>query len=115
MCVCVCVCIFCIVRLEPLSRLSFSIFFIADNISVSVYIMGVILCLFGALSCRVGTLQNSIIIITRREDCQESPPGEFESREMELGCHWWTVCLAAELFLNSRFTDSLRDFVPCSC
>ena len=109
-----CVCIFCIDMLEPLSRLSFSIFFIADNISVSVYIMCVILCLFSALSCRVGTLQNSIIIITRKEDSQESP-GELESREMELGSHCWTVCLAAELFLNSCFTDSLRDFVPCSC
>ena len=37
--------------------------FIADNISISMYIMCVILCLFGALSRRVGALQISIIII----------------------------------------------------
>ena len=37
--------------------------FIADNISISMYIMCVILCLFSALSRRVGTLQISIIII----------------------------------------------------
>ena len=43
--------------------LAFSFFliciFIADNISISMYIMGVQLCLFS----RVGTLQISIIII----------------------------------------------------
>ena len=37
--------------------------FIADNISISVYVMCVILCLLTAFSCMVGTLQISIIII----------------------------------------------------
>ena len=37
--------------------------FIADNISISMYIMCVVLWLFSALSRRVGTLQISIIII----------------------------------------------------
>ena len=36
---------------------------IADNISTSMYIMCAILCLFSALSHRVGTLQISMIII----------------------------------------------------
>ena len=58
-CVCVCVCIFCIVTFEPLSTLcvrsffSLSLFliyiFIADDISISMYIMCVIQCLFSAL------------------------------------------------------------------
>ena len=37
--------------------------FIADNISISMYILCVILCLFSALSRRVSALQISIIII----------------------------------------------------
>ena len=37
--------------------------FIADNISISMYVTCVILCLFSALSRRVGALQISIIII----------------------------------------------------
>ena len=37
--------------------------FIADNISISMYIMCVILCLFSALNRRVGALQIYIIII----------------------------------------------------
>ena len=37
--------------------------FIVDNISISMYIMCVILCLFSALRRRVGALQISIIII----------------------------------------------------
>ena len=37
--------------------------FIADNISISMYIMCVIQCLFSALSRRAGALQISIIII----------------------------------------------------
>ena len=56
--------------LEPLSTLcvsflffSYYIFFIADNISISVYITCFILCLFSALSCRVSALQISMIII----------------------------------------------------
>ena len=60
--------------IEPLSALCVSFFFfffsflhvyifIADNISISMYIMCVILCLFSALSHRVGALQISIIII----------------------------------------------------
>ena len=36
--------------------------FIADNISILMYIMCVILCLFSALSRRVGALQMSIIL-----------------------------------------------------
>ena len=56
-------CIFCIVTLEPLSTLSVSFLFliyifIADNISISMYIMCVILCLFSALSGRVGAFAN---------------------------------------------------------
>ena len=39
------------------------IFFIADNISISMYIVCVILCLFSALSRRIGAVQMSIIII----------------------------------------------------
>ena len=39
-------------------------FFIADNIFISMYIMCVILCLFSTLSCKLGALQISIIIIT---------------------------------------------------
>ena len=69
MCVCVCVCIFCIVMLEPLSTLCVSFFLLyiytVDNISISMYIMCVILCLFSTLSCRVGALQISIIIIKK--------------------------------------------------
>ena len=38
--------------------------FVADNISISMYIMCVTLCLFSALSRRVGAVQISIIIIT---------------------------------------------------
>ena len=38
--------------------------FIIDNISISMFIMCVILCLFSALSRWVGALQISIIIIT---------------------------------------------------
>ena len=74
LCVCACmrVCIFCIVTLETLSTLCVSFFFfsymymlyifIADNISILMYIMCVILCLFSALSRRVGALQISIIL-----------------------------------------------------
>ena len=64
---CVCVCIFYIVTLEPLSTRCVSFFFflrrifIADKISISMYIMCVILCLFSVLSRRVGALQISII------------------------------------------------------
>ena len=72
-CVCVCVCVrtsFAYLRLNPCLHyeLAFSFFltyiFIADNVSTSMYIMCVILYLFSALSCRVGALQISIIIIT---------------------------------------------------
>ena len=34
-------------------------------------------------------------------------PGEIKSREVELGSHSWVDCLAAELFLNSCFSDSV--------
>ena len=47
--------------------------------------------------------------IKRREeefDSQESP-GEIKSREMELGSHSWMDCLAAELFLNKCFSDTV--------
>ena len=37
--------------------------FIADNISISMYIMVVVLCLFSALSSRVGVLLISMTII----------------------------------------------------
>ena len=67
-CVCLCVCIFCIVTLEPLSTcvrfFSFLICILtADDISILLYIMCVMLRLFSALSRRVGALQISIIII----------------------------------------------------
>ena len=69
-CVCVCACLFCIVVLEPLSTLGVSFFFfIADNISIAMYIMCIILCLFSVLSCRVGSLQISIIIIKHAHFC----------------------------------------------
>ena len=34
-------------------------------------------------------------------------PGEMKSREVELDSHSWTDCLAAELFLNSCFSDTV--------
>ena len=34
-------------------------------------------------------------------------PREFKSREVELVCHSWMDCLAAELFLDSRFPDTV--------
>ena len=34
-------------------------------------------------------------------------PTEFKSKEVELGSHSWMVCLAAELFLNSYFSDAV--------
>ena len=39
---------------------------VADNISISMYIICVMLCLLSALSRRVGALQISIIIIIQR-------------------------------------------------
>ena len=61
-------------------------FFIADNISISMYIMCVILCLLSALSRRVGrALQISIIIIiivvvvvkkTGKSDLAENPKAQ---------------------------------------
>ena len=43
-------------------------------------------------------------------------PGEIKSWEVELGCHSWMVCLAAELFLNSCFSDTVFvTFAPQSC
>ena len=76
--VCVCVCvsmcvrIFCIVMLEPLLMSTLCLHYvyifllIADNIfHLDIYVMCVILCMFSALSLRVGALQlQSIIIIT---------------------------------------------------
>ena len=66
------VCGFFAVMLEPLSTLCVSFFsflyiyfFIADNISISIYIMCVLLCLFSNLSRRVDALQISIIIIIK--------------------------------------------------
>ena len=70
------VCIFCMNVLyckafrafKDLSTLCVSLFFflmyifIADNISISMYITCLILCLFSALSRRVGALQISIIV-----------------------------------------------------
>ena len=48
--------------------------FIAENISILMYIMCVILCLFSTLSCRVGVLQISIIIIIINEKQHSSFP-----------------------------------------
>ena len=39
-------------------------------------------------------------------DSQESP-GEIKSREVEIGSRTWMVRLAAELFLNSCFSDTV--------
>ena len=62
-CVCVCVCIVCIIMLEHLSiyikKMFFFFFWI--TFSISMYIKCV--CLFSALSRRVGALQISIITI----------------------------------------------------
>ena len=58
-CMCVCVCTFCIIMLEGLSIYTF--FGGEITFSISMYIMCV--CLFSTLSCRVGALQISIIII----------------------------------------------------
>ena len=67
MCVCVRARIFFIVMLEPLLMSALCVtlffFFFPHNISISMYIMCVILCMFSALSRRVGALQISIIII----------------------------------------------------
>ena len=64
---CVRACIFSIVTLEPLSTLCVSFFiyfcFIADNISILMYIMWAILRLFSALGFGTGALHISIIII----------------------------------------------------
>ena len=65
-CVCVCVCIFCVVMLEPFFFFLFSFFVLLlllflITFSISMYIMCV--CLFSALSRRVGALQISMIII----------------------------------------------------
>ena len=49
------------------------IYFFADNISISMYIMYVILCLFSALSRRVGALQMSIIIINNENFSAPNP------------------------------------------
>ena len=46
--------------------------FIADNISISMSFVCVILCLFSALSRRVGALQISIIIIIIKEIGQKN-------------------------------------------
>ena len=81
MCVCVCVYIFCVVMLEPLSTLCVSFWVGGDGggggrelitFSISVYIMCVILCLFSALSHKVGALQISIIINTLKCNSEEN-------------------------------------------
>ena len=73
-CVCVCVCVcararaFYIVMLEPLliSTLCVSFFVkLLITFSISMYILRVILCLFSALSRKVGALHISIIIIIK--------------------------------------------------
>ena len=40
-------------------------------------------------------------------------PGEIKSGEVELGCHSWMYCFAAELFCNSCFLDTV--FVALFC
>ena len=55
--------------------------FIADNISISMYIMCVILCMFSTLSRRVGALQISIIIFII-----------IKSLANFWACDWW-ICL----------------------
>ena len=46
----------------------------------------------------------------------DSQEKEMKSREVELDSHSWMVCLAAELLLNSCFTDAVFvDIVPHSC
>ena len=58
-CVCVCMCIFCIIMHEHL--LIYTFFFFLITFSILMYIMCV--CLFSALSHRVGALQISMVII----------------------------------------------------
>ena len=112
MCVCVCVCahIFRIVTLEPLSTLcvSFSIysccfnffflniFFIADNISTSMYIMCVTQRLFSALSRRAGALQMAIIIIRDGHLDFHTAPDLCNCHLRQRPCYRH-VCFAAEL------------------
>ena len=57
-----------IVILQPLlmSTLCVSFFKLLITFSISMYIICVILCFFSALSCRVGALQVSIIIIINK-------------------------------------------------
>ena len=61
--------------LEHLSIYIHSFFvFVLDNISISMYIVCV--CLFSALSRRVGALQISIIIIKQLQQQNNSPDTE---------------------------------------
>ena len=65
----------------------------------------------GEIKSREDTLdsQESSGEIRSREDALDSQksPEEIKSREVELGCHSRLVCLAAELFLNSCFSDTV--------
>ena len=76
MCVCVlcvCVCVFHIVVLEPLlmSTLYYVLAFVKLLITFFHPDLNCItLCLFGALSCRVGALQISMIIIIVKNGCR---------------------------------------------
>ena len=40
-------------------------------------------------------------------ESRRKSPGEIKTRAVELGSHSWAVCLAAELFLNSCFSDTV--------
>ena len=54
--------------------------------------------------------------MTKVELDSPEDPGEIRSRKMELSFHSRMDCLAAELFLNSCFSDTVFvTFVPHSC
>ena len=79
MCECVCVCV-CVCVCGGGRFIFFPIYiFVADNISISRYIMCVILCLFSALSRTVGALQISIIIVITSSSSQIAL--EFKSNQ----------------------------------
>ena len=48
-----------------------------------------------------------IIIMISSSSFSVQSPGEIKRREVELGCRNRTDCLAAELVLNSRFSDTV--------
>ena len=58
----------------------------------------------------MGSSESIFIILNSTE--MNSSPGEMESREVELGSRSWMDCLAAELFSNCCFSDTVS---LCRC